>query len=110
MFTEILSLVDFEQVVGQENAVLAYFSTNECSVCQVLKPKVEEMLDKYFPEIKQVYVNCAKVPDAAAQNRVLSVPAILVYFEGREFLRKSRSFSIEALKNEIKRPYRLMFS
>ena len=110
MFKEITSIDDFQQLLSEEIAVLAYFSTDDCNVCKVLKPKVDDLVDHFFPKIKRIYINSNKLPDVAAQNRIFTVPTILVFFEGREFLRKSRSFGIDELKSEISRPYHLMFS
>ena len=33
-----------------------------------------------------------------------------IFIDGKEFIRKSRNFGIEELKNELNRPYNLMFS
>ncbi len=109
MYTEITSIEEYQHLLQTEAAVLVYFSTDECNVCKVLKPKVDSLIEEDFPRIKPVYVNSSKAPELAAQNRIFAVPTILVFFEGREFLRKSRSFGIADLGNELKRPYQLMF-
>jgi hypothetical protein len=49
------------------------------------------------------------LPEVAAQNRVFAAPTIVVFFAGRETIRKSRAFGIDELKAEISRPYSLMF-
>lgn len=110
MFAEITTLDEFRKLVELEPAVLAYFSTGECQVCQVLKPKVEEMMAGCFPKIRTIYVDSGAAPEVAAQNRIFAAPTILVFFEGKEYLRKSRSFAIDELKNEINRAYSLLFS
>ncbi len=56
MFTEIHSYEQFIQLKESEPALLAYFSTDACNVCKVLKPKVGELLHYDFPKIKAVYV------------------------------------------------------
>jgi hypothetical protein len=38
------------------------------------------------------------------------VPTILVFIEGKEFIRKSRNIGIEELGDLIARPYTLLFS
>ncbi len=110
MFREITSIDDFQQFLSEEAAVLAYFSTDECNVCKVLRPKVENLIDHHFSKIKGIYINSNLVPEVAAQNRIFTAPTILVFFDGKEFLRKSRSFGIDELRSEISRPYLLMFS
>ncbi|MGE5395048.1 MAG: thioredoxin family protein [Candidatus Saccharibacteria bacterium] len=106
----IQSLAEFNEVVENNQAVLAYFSTDSCSVCHVLKPKVEQMIARDFPQIKLIYIPSDQQPEVAAQNRVFTAPTVLVFFQGKESIRKSRAFGIEELKAEIQRPYSLIFS
>lgn len=106
---KVSSLADFDKIVSESPAVLAYFSTTECNVCKVLKPKVEEMAGNDFPEIRLLYIETNHSPELAAQNRIFAVPTLVVFFDGREFFRKSRSFGLEELRSEIQRPYGLMF-
>ncbi len=96
-------------LVAREPAVLAYFSTPDCRVCQALRPKVAELLDREFPRVAGVYVDCGSLPQAAGQYRVFSVPTMVVFFEGREWLRRGRSVGLTELREEIGRPYRLLF-
>jgi thioredoxin-like negative regulator of GroEL len=103
------TIQDFEQLLAEQDAVLAYFSTEVCSVCKVLKPKVIEMIAESFPQMKMVFVESDKLPELAAQNRVFAAPTIIVFFAGRETIRKSRAFGIDELKAEINRPYSMMF-
>jgi hypothetical protein len=49
------------------------------------------------------------LPEVAAQNRVFAVPTLLVYFDGREYIRKSRNIGIGELEREIERPYSMIF-
>ncbi len=108
MFTEVKSLDEFNQL-KEEAALLAYFSTEACSVCKVLKPKVEAMVSAEFPEIKLAYVKSEVLPEVAAQNQVFAAPTILVFFDGREYIRKSRNVGVSELQEAIARPYELMF-
>lgn len=89
------SLEEFTRTVENNRAVLAYFSTEACSVCHVMKPKVEQMIETDFPQIKLFYIPSDQQPEVAAQNRIFTAPTVLVFFEGRETIRKSRAFGIE---------------
>ena len=110
MFTEIRSFEEFLKLKEEESAVLAYFSTEVCNVCKVLKPKVEELIEAEFPKIKLAYIKSDKLPEVAAQNQVFAAPTILVFIDGREYIRKSRNIGISELQREIERPYSMMFS
>lgn len=108
MYTEVTSFEAFEKLKS-EPALLAYFSTDACNVCKVLKPKVQQLLEEEFPEIKMAYVRSDALPDVAGQNRIFAAPTILVFFDGREYIRKSRNIGISELKDAIARPYQMMF-
>jgi thioredoxin-like negative regulator of GroEL len=105
----IQSIQEFDQILAENDAVLVYFSTEICSVCQVLKPKVFEMVSESFPKMKMVFVESNKLPELAAQNRVFAAPTVVVFFAGRETIRKIRAFGVDELKSEIQRPYSLFF-
>lgn len=105
----IQSIQEFENILATEDAVLAYFSTEICNVCKVLKPKVVEMINESFPKVKMIYVQSDKLPEVAAQNRVFAAPTVVIFFAGRETIRKSRAFGLDELRSEIERPYSMMF-
>ncbi|KJF44679.1 thioredoxin family protein [Draconibacterium sediminis] len=109
MFKEIKSLEEFIALKKEQAAVLAYFSTDACSVCKVLKPKVEEMATARFPKMQLVYIKSDVLPDVAAQNSVFTAPTIVVFFDNRETIRKSRAFSVGELQDEIGRYYSMLF-
>jgi len=109
MFEQVESFEAFLKLKEEEPALLAYFSTETCNVCKVLKPKVAELIQATFPEIKMVYIQTDKLPEVAAQNQVFAVPTLMVYFEGREYIRKSRNIGIGELEREIDRPYSMIF-
>lgn len=110
MFFEVQSFESFLKLKEEEPALLAYFSTEACNVCKVLKPKVAELIQTEFPKIKLVYIKTDNLPEVAAQNQVFAVPTILIYFDGREYIRKSRNIGIGELQREIERPYSMFFS
>jgi len=91
-------------------AVVLYFSSPSCNVCHVLRPKLMEALEKEYPAISRCHADISLTPEIAAEFQVFSAPTIIVFLEGREFIRKGRSVSVDGLLNEIKRPYSLMIS
>jgi len=86
-----------------------YFSTPDCNVCKVLKPKFKELLNDEFPKISFAYVNVSDAKELAAQKSVFTVPTIVFFFDGRESLRKSRNINLNELKVELERPYSFLF-
>lgn len=103
------SYTEFEEFINKNEAALIYFSTPQCNVCKVLKPKVIEFINKNFPKINLAYVDCEALKDVAAQNRIFAVPTIIVFLDGKEFIRKSRNINMAEFEEEIERPYNLYF-
>jgi thioredoxin-like negative regulator of GroEL len=103
-------LEEFSQLLLDEEAVVVYFSTRECQVCHVLRPKLEELIRVHFPRIRFVYISINEQPGIAGQFRVFTAPTVLVFFQGHEYLRQSRGISVEKFKNDISRPYQIMLS
>jgi thioredoxin-like negative regulator of GroEL len=95
--------------IEDESAILIYFTSPNCNICKTLKPKVREMVASKFPLLKIHVVDIASNKEIAGKYQIFTVPVILVYFEGKEFLRKVRNFSISELEKEIERPYQLFF-
>ena len=109
MINTIENLEQFNEAIEKEDAVLFYFSHEQCNVCKVLKPKVAELLIGEFPKAKMYYCDTKKSAEIAAQNSIFAVPTILVYFGGRESIRKSRNIGINELREFIERPYGMIF-
>lgn len=86
-----------------------YFTTPDCGVCRVLKPKLARMLAERFPRVGFAQVDCAASPALAADMGVFAVPTLILFTEGRESLRRSRSFSLEDLASALERPYGLLY-
>jgi len=106
---DIESLDELDTQLTQNQAAIVFFSGSSCNVCTVLKPKVIELINTSFPNMQFISVDCDKSPEVAGQNSVLSIPTVIVYFDGKEGLRFTRSFSIGELEANIKRTYDLMF-
>jgi thioredoxin 1 len=100
---------EFLNITKTNTAVCFYLSTPECNVCKVLKPKVVEMIENDFPEIKYCYVDLSEAKEISGQLSIFSVPTILVYFEGKETIRVSRNVHLEELREQIERYYKMIF-
>jgi thiol-disulfide isomerase/thioredoxin len=81
----------------------------DCGVCKVLKPKLAAMLTERFPAVGLAQVNCAAAPALAAEMGVFAVPTLILFTDGRESLRRSRSFGLEELAAALERPYGMLF-
>lgn len=105
-----ISINEFNKIVTEEAAVAAYFSTEHCNVCKVLKPRLKEFLNEEFPKISFIYIDIEKEKELAANYSIFVVPTVIFFFEGKEAIRKSRNFGFSELELILERPYQLMFS
>ena len=105
----IYNLQELHEIIEHEKGVLLYFSSDSCSVCKVLKPKVAELLREHFPHMKVRYVNTELSPLISGQYRVFTIPSILIFFEGKEQSRFSRNISLHQLEESLSRPYTMVF-
>ncbi|HUX38566.1 MAG TPA: thioredoxin family protein [Rectinemataceae bacterium] len=96
-------------IAAKEKAVLFYFSSPSCGVCKSVKPKVMALVEKHFPLMPMYYVDIEAVPEASGQLSIFSIPAVLVYFEGRETIREARNFGLMELGAKIDRYYGMIF-
>ena len=95
-----LSHKKLEEILNTAPALLAYLSFPECGVCQVLRPKVEALLEKY-DAFEFLYVDIHKYPQISGQRLVFTVPTILVMQNGREVKRYSRHFALQEHESSL---------
>lgn len=97
-----------EKLVEDNEMVLVYFGSKGCGVCNVMKPKVEEILEG-FPKIKAVEVDVEKSMKAAAAYNVFTIPVVLLFAQGKETMREARHISIPDIRDKIERYYNMIF-
>jgi len=104
------TLENIQNSIKENLAVMVYFSAPTCNVCHALKPKLLEALELNFKEFKVESVDISVNEDIAPHFGVFTIPTILIFLDGKEFLRKSRNMSVDEVIREIKRPYEIMTS
>ncbi|MCL4549689.1 MAG: thioredoxin family protein [Bacteroidetes bacterium] len=108
MQTDKITPSEFLSFTSSNRAAAVYFSTPDCNVCKVLKPKFIEFLQTEFPLIEFLYVDVSLSKELSAQQNIFAVPTILFFFDGKEFFRKSRIVNFEELREELDRIYKLL--
>ena len=91
-------------------AVMLYFSAPTCNVCHALKPKLFEAVEQHFDQFEIISIDISESPEIASHYSVFAIPTLVVFLDGREFLRKSRHMSVGEVIEAIRRPYELMLS
>jgi len=104
------TIENINNIIKENLAVMIYFSSPTCNVCHALKPKLLQALDANFEDFKVENVDISLTEDIAPFFNVYAIPTILIFLDGKEFLRKSRHMSVDEVIREIKRPYKIMTS
>ena len=105
---EIQTLDQIQKEIESKEPILIYFSGENCSVCKILKPKIEEEIRNNFPKMKLLEVKTDESLELTAQFMVFSIPTTIIYFDTKEFKRYGRNMSVPLFIEELKRPYNLM--
>jgi thioredoxin 1 len=100
---------EFKAAIASHPMVVVYFSSEACSVCKTLKPKVVELLNDKFPGVVLYYVDIEKSPVISGQSRVFSIPTIDIHVEGREHARFSRNLMLFEFERALGKPYEMLF-
>ena len=102
------NLQQLQNSIDSKEPILVYFSGENCSVCKVLKPKIEEEVSKKLPKFQLFEVKTDIDKDITSHFTVFSIPTTLIFFDKKEFKRYGRNMSVPLFIEEIKRPYDLM--
>jgi thioredoxin 1 len=105
---EIQTIEQIKKEIDSKEPILIYFSGENCSVCKVLKPKIENEVINNFSRFKLYEVKTDIYKEITSEFTVFSIPTIIVYFDSKEFKRYGRNMSVPLFIDEIKRPYNLM--
>lgn len=94
--------------IQNEKMVLAYLTTGDCNICKDLYPKIQNMLLN-FPEIIGIRAELDVETKLVGQYNVFMVPTIILFIEGKETIRRSRTVSVAELADSIDRYYNMVY-
>ena len=99
MIKHLSNVNEFEQEV-KEGKVLVDFFAEWCGPCQMLAPVLEQ-LDKEGG-VKIIKIDTDSLPDLARQFRIMSIPTLLLFKDGK-FIKKEMGYMpIERLREFVK--------
>ena len=106
-----MSDLNILEEIQSQTATAVYFKGERCSVCSVLEPKIKTLLASEFPKFTFIAIPESEAQsELRAQLRVFNVPTLVLFLEGKEFLRTGKNTSIMELAQQIERPYHICFS
>ncbi len=94
--------------IQNEKMVLAYLTTGDCNICKDLYPKIQNMLIN-FPKIIGIRAELDVETKLVGQYNVFMVPTIILFIEGKETIRRSRTVSVVELTDIIERYYNMVY-
>lgn len=97
-----------ETLIADNQILLAYFANETCGVCTDMRPKVEEILERY-PRIKAIDIDVENSLQLSVGYNIFTIPAVILFVEGKETIREARHISMVQLEDKISRLYDLVF-
>ena len=89
------TLAAFQAALKDQTNTIAFISSENCSVCHVDEPKARKLAEEF--EIPFYHLDIMQEPELAGFFEVLTVPAVLVYHEGKEIARQARFIDFHTL-------------
>ncbi|GEN57601.1 thioredoxin-like protein YdfQ [Halolactibacillus alkaliphilus] len=89
-----------DDFLSKDGVTFLYISRPNCSVCVSLLPQIEKVFED-FPAIKTAYVNQEDVPEVAGRFNIFTVPVLILFVDGKEYLREARIVPIEPFKEKV---------
>lgn len=106
---ELNSIDEIVNFLDKNQLSLLYVSRPECTVCHAILPKLLLILDNY-PKIQIGHINANEVEQVAERFLIFAVPTIMVFIEGKEYLRTDRFVRFESFSQQINNMYHFLFS
>lgn len=102
------TVASIEHTIQSLPAVMLYFSAPSCNVCHALKPKLLQAISGNFATFEIISVDISATPEISSHFGIFAIPTLLIFLDGKEFIRKSRNMSVDQLIEEIRRPYEIL--
>ena len=96
------TLTEYQTLKEQEKFSLFLFGSQACAPCKALKEKIIVWSGTY-PQVFTGYISIDNNISLAAQENILGAPAVLVFVEGKEAIRKIGYFSLEEVFTALDR-------
>lgn len=104
-FEQLHSLEQIDTFIQEHKLTLLYFSQPNCSVCHGLLPQVQNLM-KAYPEVYLGEINTLELEAVAGRFSIFTVPVILLFVNGKEYMREARIVHLELFDEKINKIYK----
>lgn len=94
-----------EEVLKAEGPVLVDYWGPTCEPCKALMPHVEKLAETYGDKVKFCSLDITKARRLAIKQKVMGLPAIIIYKDGEEVERLAESEATAAAVEEMVKKY-----
>ncbi|NLW39687.1 MAG: thioredoxin [Tissierellia bacterium] len=94
-----------EEVLKAEGPVLVDYWGPTCEPCKALMPHIEELAEKYGDKVKFCSLDITKARRLAIKQKVMGLPAIIIYKDGEEVERLAESEATATAVEEMVKKY-----
>lgn len=106
-FQALTSIKATEDFIKSNTLAFLYITMPNCSVCYGLQPQIEAIISAY-PHIHTRTIDASKVTEVAGKFNIFTAPVLLLFVQGKEYIREARIVHTEAFEAIISRIYKNM--
>ena len=87
----------FNELIQSPKPVLVDFYAEWCGPCQIMKPRILDVMERMGDDIKVIQIDVDKEKELATSFRIGSVPTLIIFKNGKQQWRQSGIISAHAL-------------
>lgn len=103
IFQELHSIEEIHAHIDAHPLALLYITSNDCGMCQALKPLVITSLETLDAPISPITASINELPALSGEFMAFSAPVLLFYDHGKELLREAGIIYVGGLASRIRR-------
>jgi thioredoxin-related protein len=96
---QISQFSEYQQFLNTNEYCGVYYSSEQCGVCNSMKPRVFSVYQNAGMPIKEVSLN--KFRELAGQQLILKSPTVILYENGKEILRDSGFINLNRISRNL---------